>query len=87
MWPFPHFNDCTPSGIYGKQIKLQLQLQLPVMLCKYSRIQCSSVSTRALLFLKVPTLWKCCWNDIDRKTEVLGERPIPVPLCLPQILH
>jgi hypothetical protein len=28
------------------------------------------------------------WNEIDRgKTEVLGENPIPVPLCPPQIPH
>jgi hypothetical protein len=28
------------------------------------------------------------WNETDReKTEVLGEKPVPVPLCPPQILH
>jgi hypothetical protein len=28
------------------------------------------------------------WNEIDRgKTEVLGEKPVPVPLCPPQIPH
>jgi hypothetical protein len=28
------------------------------------------------------------WNEIDRgKTEVLGEEPVPVPLCPPQIPH
>jgi hypothetical protein len=27
------------------------------------------------------------WNDIDGKTEELGEKPIPVPLCPPQIPH
>jgi hypothetical protein len=25
------------------------------------------------------------WNDIDGKTEELGEKPVPVPLCPPQI--
>jgi hypothetical protein len=25
------------------------------------------------------------WDDIDTGTEELGERPVPVPLCLPQI--
>jgi hypothetical protein len=25
------------------------------------------------------------WNDIDWKTEELGERPVPVSLCPPQI--
>jgi hypothetical protein len=24
------------------------------------------------------------WND-ERKTEVLGEKPVPLPLCSPQI--
>jgi hypothetical protein len=23
------------------------------------------------------------WNDIDGKTEELGEKPVPVPLCPP----
>ena len=27
------------------------------------------------------------WNDTDGKTEVLGEKPVPVPLCPPQISH
>jgi len=27
------------------------------------------------------------WNDIDGETEVLGEKPVPVPLCSPQIWH
>jgi hypothetical protein len=28
------------------------------------------------------------WNEIDRgKTEVLGEKPVPVPICPPQIPH
>ena len=28
------------------------------------------------------------WNEIDReKTEVLGEKPVPVPLYPPQIPH
>jgi hypothetical protein len=27
------------------------------------------------------------WNDIDRKTEELGEKPVPVPLCPQQIPH
>jgi hypothetical protein len=28
------------------------------------------------------------WNEIDRgKTEILGEKPVPVPLCPPQIPH
>jgi hypothetical protein len=28
------------------------------------------------------------WNEIDReKTEVLGEKPVPVPLGLPEIPH
>jgi hypothetical protein len=28
------------------------------------------------------------WNETDRgKTEVLGEKPVPVPLCPPQIPH
>jgi len=27
------------------------------------------------------------WNDIDGKTEVLGEKPVPFPLCPPQISH
>jgi hypothetical protein len=26
-------------------------------------------------------------NDTDRETEVLGEKPVPVPLCPPQIPH
>jgi len=27
-----------------------------------------------------------CWNDIDGgKSGVLGEKPVPVPLCLPEI--
>jgi hypothetical protein len=25
------------------------------------------------------------WNDTDWKTEVLAEKPIPVPLCSPKI--
>ena len=24
------------------------------------------------------------WNDTERETEVLGEKPVPVPLCPPQ---
>jgi hypothetical protein len=27
------------------------------------------------------------WNEIDRETEVLGERPVPVPLCPPKNPH
>jgi hypothetical protein len=27
------------------------------------------------------------WNYIDRKTEELGQTPVPVPLCPPQIPH
>jgi hypothetical protein len=27
------------------------------------------------------------WNEIDRETEVLGKKPVPVPLCPPQIPH
>jgi hypothetical protein len=27
------------------------------------------------------------WNDIDRGTEELGEKPVPVPLCPPQFAH
>jgi hypothetical protein len=27
------------------------------------------------------------WKVIDGKTEELGEEPVPVPLCPPQILH
>jgi hypothetical protein len=27
------------------------------------------------------------WNYIDRVTEVLGDKPVPVPLCPPQIPH
>jgi hypothetical protein len=27
---FPYLRDCTPIGIYGKRIKLQLQLQFPI---------------------------------------------------------
>jgi len=26
MWLIPQPHDCTPDGIYGKRIKLQLQL-------------------------------------------------------------
>jgi hypothetical protein len=29
-------------------------------------------------------LMECCWQ---RKTEILGEKTVPVPLCLPQIWH
>jgi hypothetical protein len=29
-----------------------------------------------------------CWNNIDRwKLKKLGEKPVPVPLCSPQISH
>jgi hypothetical protein len=44
----------------------------------------------------LPKLYNVCnrwfnmghwWSDTDRKTEVLGEKPVPVPLCLPQISH
>jgi hypothetical protein len=28
------------------------------------------------------------WNDIDRgKPKIIGEKPVPVPLCPPQIPH
>jgi hypothetical protein len=27
------------------------------------------------------------WNDIDGKTKELGEKPIIVPLCPPQVPH
>jgi hypothetical protein len=27
------------------------------------------------------------WNVIERKIEELGERPVPVPNCPPQISH
>jgi hypothetical protein len=28
------------------------------------------------------------WNIINKgKTEILGEKPVPLPLCLPQIPH
>ena len=25
------------------------------------------------------------WNDMGRKTDIFGEKPVPLPLCLPQI--
>jgi hypothetical protein len=27
------------------------------------------------------------WNDTDRKTKELGEKPVPVPLCPPHMPH
>jgi hypothetical protein len=27
------------------------------------------------------------WDDTDRKTEELGEKPVPVPFCPPHISH
>jgi len=27
------------------------------------------------------------WNDTDGRIEVLGDKPVTVPLCAPQISH
>jgi hypothetical protein len=27
------------------------------------------------------------WNDADGKTEVLGEKCFPVPICVPEMSH
>jgi len=27
------------------------------------------------------------WDGTDVKTEILGEKPVPVPYCPPQISH
>jgi hypothetical protein len=35
---------------------------------------------------KVTLSMECWWHDTDRKTEVGGEKPIPLSLCAPLIL-
>jgi hypothetical protein len=38
------------------------------------------------IFFLFSEKWIPWWNDIDRgKNEELGEKPVPVPLCPPQI--
>jgi len=65
---------------------------------KYFSIQCSPISERILLLewfppfvLLVRATCGCEYGALverlTRKTEVLGEKPIVVPLCTPQIPH
>jgi hypothetical protein len=42
---------------------------------------------KMISFFHFPNVMEHQWNEIDRgKTEVLGEKPVTVPLCPPQIL-
>jgi hypothetical protein len=36
-------------------------------------------------FFEFLEMWSPRWNDIDGKTKELGEKPVSVPLCPPQI--
>jgi hypothetical protein len=56
--------------------------------CRFRRYETTSVNccTKGRIVHPSDYIW-VWWNDIDRGTEELGERPVSVPLCPSQIPH